>query len=440
MCCLSDPTPLPNPADEWDGSARFASDYFDRLHELATALIADGKAFVCSLPAPIALEQRGGPNAPGVPSPYRGRSVMENLQLWREMTAGAYPDGSYVLRAKIDPPTVRAPMASPNLRMRDPVMYRIRHQPPHPRVASGELARSWCIYPTYDWAHCMSDAIEGVTHSLCTLEFVDHAEIYDWFVQNAPPVSVPAGPGGVAQGSRVSVPRQTEYGRLNLAHTVTSKRKLAALVASGAVEGWDDPRMPTLAGLRRRGYPAAALRSFCARVGVARVAGATVEPSMLEGCVREALEDSSSTGNPAPRAMAVLNPLPVTIHSLAEGEEMALSLPHHPEHEAMGRRSVPLTREIFIDRGVKMPPSPSCHHRRRLTACLVAGDFLSDEAAAAAPGGFRRLTPSQPVRLRGAYVVHVQEVELEPGTGKVRRLHCVHDAQVSSLPSRRGSL
>ena len=372
---------------EWNGPVRFASNYFEQLHALATALVADGKAFVCSLPHAEALKQRGSATQPGTPSPYRGRSVEDNLALWREMRAGHHPDGSHVLRAKIEPPDVTAAMASPNLRMRDPVMYRIRHNPPHARVVSGALpGEGWCVYPTYDWAHCMSDAIEGVTHSLCTMEFVDHNEIYDWFVRHAPPILLvgEAEAGGDGQ-QRVSYPRQTEYGRLNLQHTVTSKRKLATLVEAGVVDGWDDPRMPTLAGLRRRGVPPAAIRLFCSRVGVTRVGGSVVEQSMLEGSVREILEGGSGGGRGGrrdpgggsvpggssgssrfineqqqqkkeeeavagggsswvtPRAMAVLRPLPVTLTSLHEPLE--LLLPHHPDHvDSMGRRVVPLTR------------------------------------------------------------------------------------------------
>ena len=353
---------------QWDGPTKFASDYFGQLHALATELIVQGKAFVCSLPHQQALEQRGTARQIGTPSPYRERSVEENLALWREMCSGNHPDGSHVLRAKIDPPDVSAPMASPNLRMRDPIMYRIRHRPKHARVVSGELPDSWCVYPTYDWAHCMSDAIEGVTHSLCTLEFVDHNEIYDWFIRNAPPITVNEddhsrcgkdGSGAAVSRTepRRSYPQQTEYGRLNLEYTVTSKRKLAALVEAGVVEGWDDPRMPTLAGLRRRGVPAAAIRLFCSRVGVTRVGGSVVDQSMLDTSVRDVLEGRADNGQTisteirvettqnwvTPRAMAVRNPLPVTLTSLAE--PLHLSLPHHPDHvERLGHREVPLTR------------------------------------------------------------------------------------------------
>jgi glutaminyl-tRNA synthetase len=341
---------------------------------------------VCSLDAATAAAQRGNLTSAGQPSPYRSRSVQDNLRLFDEMWRGLHPDGAHVLRAKID-------MGACNLRMRDPVMYRIRHEPPHPRAAS---IGKWCIYPTYDFAHCMSDAIEGVTHSLCTLEFVEHRELYDWFVRHCFTGISDQGVGGA-----VPPPRQIEYGRLNMAFTVTSKRKLRLLVDSGRVDGWDDPRLPTLAALRRRGYPPAAIRLFCARVGVARTANALVDPSMLEACVRDSL-DSPVEGHPAPRAMVVARPLRVIIETIQEGATQELKLPRHPNVTEMGTRTVPLTREIYIDRQ----------------------DFL--EPGQTPPPKYKRLALDQHVRLRGSYVIRCVGVE-RGADGGVVALRCTHD-------------
>ena len=364
-------------SDSWRGEARYASDYFEQLHTYALQFIRAGNAYVCSLDAATAATLRGSPTKPGRPSHYRSRTVQENLRLFEEMQRGYHPDGRHVLRAKIDP-------SSPNLRMRDPVMYRVRHDPPHPR--SDRVGR-WCIYPMYDFAHCMSDAIEGVTHSLCTLEFAEHRELYDWFIGHA---SIPS----------KSVPRQTEYGRLNLAYTVTSKRRLRALVDGGYVSGWDDPRLPTLAALRRRGYPPSSIRTFCARLGASRTADSLVDPSMLEACVRDALEQGQQ---PTPRAMAVLRPLRVVIESLAEGDTLNLDLPCHPKVPEMGTRVVPLTREIFIDQRDFLPPDQPV------------------------PKKYRRLAVGQPVRLRGAHVIHCHDVVRDDASGAVLELRCTHD-------------
>ena len=295
---------------EWD-ELRYASDYFERMYEAAEKLIREGKAYVCDLTPEQMREYRGTLTAPGRPSPYRDRSVEENLELFRGMRAGQYPDGSRVLRAKID-------MASPNINMRDPVLYRIVRAHHH------RTGDKWCIYPMYDFAHPLEDAIEGVTHSLCSLEFEDHRPLYDWVVQE---VGFP------------HPPRQIEFARLNLTRTLMSKRYLRALVESGTVEGWDDPRMPTLSGLRRRGYPPQAIREFCARVGVAK-ANSLVDAAMLESCVRDSLNDT------APRAMAVLRPLKVVLTNYPEGESEMVTVENHPAHPEMGTREVPFSREL----------------------------------------------------------------------------------------------
>ncbi len=343
---------------QWDGEVRYASSYFQQLYDWALCLIDQGLAYVCDLTAEEAREYRGSLTQPGKDSPFRSRSVAENRDLFEGMRAGQFPEGSRVLRAKID-------MASPNINLRDPILYRIRMAHHH------QTGGQWPIYPTYDFAHGQEDAIEGVTHSICTLEFEDHRPLYDWFIEHLP---VP------------HRPRQFEFARLNTSYTVTSKRKLKALVDSGAVAGWDDPRMPTLAGLRRRGYPPAAIRHFCEEVGTSR-SDSTVDVAMLESAVRNELNDS------APRAMAVLNPLRLTLTNVPEAEQ--LSVANHPNNEAMGSRPVPFTSELFID----------------------AADFREE-----ANKKYKRLVPGKRVRLRGAYVIEADRCDHD-ASGAVTRVY-----------------
>jgi glutaminyl-tRNA synthetase len=350
---------------DWEDRLYFASDYFERLYQFAEELITKGLAFVCDLTAEEMREHRGTLTEPGRPSPYRDRSIAENLDLFRRMRAGEFPDGTRTLRAKID-------MASPNLNLRDPVLYRIRHGVVHHQTGS-----EWCLYPMYDYTHPISDALEGITHSLCTLEFEDHRPFYDWTVAN---VSVPCRP------------RQIEFSRLNLEYTVMSKRRLTQLVAEGFVEGWDDPRMPTIAGLRRRGYTPAAIRAFCERIGVTK-ADNLVEIAALESAIREDLDRS------APRAMAVLRPLKVVIESYPEDAVEELTFGNHPKDEAMGSRKVPFSRVVYIDRE----------------------DFAEDP-----PKGFKRLVPDGEVRLRNAYVIRCERV-IKDEEGQVVELRCTHD-------------
>lgn len=356
---------------EWD-ELRYASDYFERMYEAAEKLIREGKAYVCDLTPEQMREYRGTLTAPGRPSPYRDRSVEENLELFRGMRAGQYPDGSRVLRAKID-------MASPNINMRDPVLYRIVRAHHH------RTGDKWCIYPMYDFAHPLEDAIEGVTHSLCSLEFEDHRPLYDWVVRE---VGFP------------HPPRQIEFARLNLTRTLMSKRYLRALVESGTVEGWDDPRMPTLSGLRRRGYPPQAIREFCARVGVAK-ANSLVDAAMLESCVRDSLNDT------APRAMAVLRPLKVVLTNYPEGESEMVTVENHPAHPEMGTREVPFSRELYIEQE----------------------DFMMDP-----PKKFFRLAPGREVRLKDAYIIKCEEAVTD-ADGNVIELRCTYDPESrSGLP------
>ena len=295
---------------------RFASDYFEQLYDYAVELIRAGKAYVCDLNAEQVREYRGSLTEPGRASPYRDRGVEENLDLFARMRAGEFEDGSRTLRARID-------MASPNINMRDPTLYRIRHGLVHHQTGD-----AWCIYPMYDYTHPISDAIEGVTHSLCTLEFEDHRPLYDWVLDN---ISIDCHP------------QQIEFARLNLEYAVMSNRKLTELVSEGRVSGWDDPRMPTIAGLRRRGYTARSIREFCNVIGVTK-SDSTVEMGVLENAIRSDLEAS------APRRMAVLNPLKVVITNYPEGETEMLQGPNHPKDDSMGSRELTLTREIFIDR------------------------------------------------------------------------------------------
>lgn len=349
---------------EWGDRRYFASDNFDQLFAWAEHLIGEGKAYVDDLSAEEMREYRGTLTEPGKDSPYRNRSVEENLDLFRRMRAGEFDDGARVLRAKID-------MASGNINMRDPVLYRIARAH-HPRTGD-----AWCIYPTYDFAHGQSDAIEGVTHSLCTLEFEDHRPLYDWLAGNLP---VPARP------------RQYEFARLNLTCTVLSKRRLTRLVQDGHVAGWDDPRMPTLAGLRRRGLPAAALRDFARRIGVTKN-DSVVEMALLDHCARDHLNKT------ALRRMAVLDPLKVVIDNYPEGKSEELEAVNNPENEADGVRSVPFGRELWIERA----------------------DFMEDP-----PKKFFRLAPGREVRLRYAYYVTCTDV-IKDADGAVTELRCAYD-------------
>ncbi len=327
---------------DWEDRLFYASDYFDRLYEWAEQLIRAGKAYVCDLPAEEVRETRGTLTRPGRNSPYRERSVEENLDLFRRMRAGEFPEGSRTLRAKID-------MAAPNLNLRDPVMYRILYAS---HLRTGDR---WCIYATYDWAHGQSDSIEGITHSLCTLEFEDHRPLYDWFLEQL----------------EVHRPQQIEFARLNLSYTVLSKRRLLRLVKEGHVAGWDDPRIPTIAGLRRRGYTPEAIRDFCERIGVAK-ANSVVDIALLEHCLREDLNRR------APRRMAVLRPLKLVIENYPEGESEEFEAVNNPEDAAAGARKVPFSRVLYIERE----------------------DFREDP-----PPKFHRLAPGREVRLRYACLV-----------------------------------
>jgi glutaminyl-tRNA synthetase len=352
---------------EWGERIYFASDYFEKLYEYGVELIKKGLAYVCGLDAEQVREYRGTLTQPGRESPYRDRPVTENLDLFTRMRAGEFPDGSLTLRAKID-------MGSPNLNMRDPVLYRIRHG-----VVHHQTGKEWCLYPMYDYTHPISDALEGITHSLCTLEFEDHRPLYDWVIDN---VSVP------------HKPRQIEFSRLNLEYTLMSKRRLTQLVDEGLVEGWDDPRMPSVAGLRRRGYTPTAIREFCERIGVTK-ADNLVEMAMLESAIREDLDRN------APRAMAVLWPLKLVIESWPEGRAEELSVPNHPKDATMGTRTVPFSRELYIDRN----------------------DFLEEPVS-----GFKRLTAGGEVRLRNAYVVRCNRV-IKDAVGEIIELRCTHDPE-----------
>jgi glutaminyl-tRNA synthetase len=350
---------------DWGRHLYYASDYFDRLYDWAEHLIRTGKAYVDDLPAEEVRAMRGTLTEPGRNSPYRDRTVAENLDLFRRMRAGEFPDGARILRAKID-------MAAGNMNMRDPVLYRILHTA-HPRTGT-----TWCIYPTYDFAHGQSDAIEGVTHSLCSLEFEDHRPLYNWLIDNLP---VP------------SQPRQYEFSRLNLSHTVLSKRTLTQLVRGGHVTGWDDPRMPTLAGLRRRGVPAAAVREFVQRVGVQARANSVVDIAMFEHSIREVLNKI------APRRMAVLRPLKLRIDNYPAGPGEELVAVNHPENAAGGTRRIRFGRELYIERD----------------------DFLEFP-----PKAFYRLAPGREVRLRYAYFVTCHEV-VKNAAGEVVELICTYD-------------
>ncbi|MCS7303916.1 MAG: glutamine--tRNA ligase/YqeY domain fusion protein [Thermoguttaceae bacterium] len=349
---------------DWEDREFYASDYFEQLYQWAVQLIKMGKAYVCDLSADEIREYRGTLTQPGRNSPYRDRSVEENLDLFARMRAGEFPDGSRTLRAKID-------MAHPNLNMRDPVMYRILHVP-HPHVGD-----KWCIYPTYDWAHGQSDSIEGITHSICTLEFENHRPLYDWFLEQL----------GIYH------PRQIEFARLNLTYTVLSKRKLLQLVREKLVSGWDDPRMPTIRALRRRGYTPEAIWLFCRTIGVAKQ-DSVVDIQLLEHCLRQDLNKS------AQRVMAVLRPLRVVIENYPEGQVEYLDAVNNPEDPAMGVRKVPFSRVIYIEQ---------------------------DDFRLVPPPKYYRLSPGREVRLRWAYLITCREVVKDAATGEVVELRCTYD-------------
>lgn len=346
---------------DWQEREYFASDYFEQLYEYAIKLIKKGKAYVDSLNAEQIREYRGTPTEPGKESPYRNRSIEENLTLFERMKKGEFSEGEHVLRAKID-------MSSPNLNMRDPVMYRILHKAHH------RTGNKWCIYPMYDWAHGQSDSIERITHSLCTLEFENHRPLYDWFIKEL----------------EIYAPRQIEFARLNLSYTIMSKRKLLALVEGKYVDGWDDPRMPTISGLRRRGYTPESIRNFSDRVGIAKREN-TIDVSLLEFSVREDLNMR------AKRVMAVLNPLKVIITNYPDDQTEELEAINNPEDISMGKRMIPFTKEIFIEK---------------------------DDFREVPPPKFHRLSPGKEVRLRYAYIIRCDNVIKDNITGEIIELHC----------------
>ncbi len=354
---------------DWEDRLFYASDYFDQLHDWAVQLINAGKAYVCDLGAEEVRQYRGTLNEPGKESPYRNRSVEENLELFVKMRAGEFPDGSRTLRAKID-------MVSPNLNMRDPVMYRILHAEHH---RTGDM---WCIYPMYDFAHGQSDSIEKITHSICTLEFEDHRPLYNWFIQQL----------GIFPS------QQIEFDRLNITYTLLSKRKLLQLVQDGHVRGWDDPRMPTLSGLRRRGYTPEAIRNFCAAIGASKTNG-VIELAMLEHFLREDLNRRAA------RVMAVLRPLRVVIDNYPEGQVEELEAVNNPEDRAAGTRKVPCSRELYIEQ---------------------------DDFRETPPKKFFRLSPGHEVRLRGGYFIKCTGVVKDEKTGEVVEVHCTYDPETRS--------
>ncbi|QYM96792.1 glutamine--tRNA ligase [Dickeya ananatis] len=353
----------------WSGNVRYSSDYFDQLHMYAVELINKGLAYVDELTPEQIREYRGTLTSPGKNSPYRDRRVDENLALFEKMRNGGFAEGAACLRAKID-------MASPFIVMRDPVLYRIKFAEHH------QTGNKWCIYPMYDFTHCISDALEGITHSLCTLEFQDNRRLYDWVLDN---ISIPAHP------------RQYEFSRLNLEYAVMSKRKLNQLVSEKIVEGWNDPRMPTISGLRRRGYTAASIREFCRRIGVTKQDN-TVEMAALESCIRDDLNEN------APRAMAVLDPVKVVIENLPEGHEEWLSMPNHPNKPEMGTRQVAFSREVYIDRA----------------------DFREE-----ANKQYKRLVLGKEVRLRNAYVIKAERIDKDE-QGVITTIYCSCDTETLS--------
>lgn len=354
----------------WGDRLYYASDYFEQLYEFALQLIKAGKAYVCDLTPEQIKEYRGTLTEPGKNSPYRNRTPEENLELFKQMKEGKFPSGSRVLRAKID-------MSSPNLNMRDPVLYRILHQPHH------RTGDKWHIYPMYDYAHPLSDALENITHSVCTLEFEDHRPLYDWLIEQL-----------ITSEDK---PRQYEFARLNLTNTVMSKRKLRRLVEEGFVESWDDPRMPTICGLRRKGYTPEAIRDFCNRIGVSK-ANSVVDVALLEHCVREDLNRK------APRVMAVLKPLKVVIINYPEGQEEFLEAENNPENPDAGVRLIPFSRNIYIEKD----------------------DFMEDP-----PKKFFRLSPGNEVRLKHAYIIKCQKV-VKDEKGEIAEIHCTYDPETKS--------
>jgi glutaminyl-tRNA synthetase len=351
---------------DWGEYLYYASDYYERLYQFALELIRQGKAYVDSQSAEEVRAHRGTLTAPGKESPFRSRSVEENLDLFVRMRAGEFEDGAHTLRAKID-------MTSPNMNLRDPVIYRIQ------RATHYRTGDTWCLYPMYDFAHPLSDALEGITHSICTLEFEDHRPLYDWFLDN---LEVPCHP------------QQIEFARLNLTYTIMSKRKLLELVNEGRVSGWDDPRMPTIVGLRRRGYTPKAIRTFCERIGVGK-SDSWIDMGVLEDCVREDLNER------APRVMAVLRPLKVIVENYPEGAVEEFEAANHPNDPALGSRKVPFSRELYIERD----------------------DFLEDP-----PGKFFRLAPGREVRLRSAYFIRCEQV-IKNAAGEIVELRCSYDPQ-----------
>lgn len=345
---------------DWEDREYYASDYFPNLYEFAVDLVKKGLAYVDdSTPEEIAA-MKGTPTQPGADSPFRSRSIEENLDLLDRMRKGEFPEGSRVLRARVD-------MSSPNMHMRDPILYRIKYAHHH------RTGDAWCIYPMYDFAHGQSDSIEGITHSLCSLEFRHHRDLYDWFIEKL----------------EIFPSRQIEFARMNVAYMITSKRKLLQLVRDGYVTGWDDPRMPTLSGMRRRGYPPAAIRTFCDKAGVARRDN-IIEYELLESCVRDELNRT------APRIMAVLNPLKVTITNYPEGQAEQMEVENNPEDESMGNRLMPFSRELYIERD----------------------DFMEDP-----PKKYFRLAPGQEVRLKAAYIIRCDEV-VKDASGEITELRC----------------
>lgn len=361
---------------DWAERLFYASDYFEQLYQFAVELIRAGKAYICSLSADEIREYRGTLNVPGRESPYRMRPVEENLDLFARMRAGEFKDGTHVLRAKID-------MSSPNVVMRDPVIYRIKRAPHH-RTGS-----EWVIYPMYDFAHCLSDSIEKITHSICTLEFENNRPLYDWIVNQ------------LIENNR---PNQIEFARLNLSYTILSKRKLIELVENRHVAGWDDPRMPTIAGMRRRGYMPESIRTFCAKIGVAKNEN-LVDISLLEHCVRDDLNEQ------APRAMAVLRPLRVVIDNYPEGQEEEFECANHPQNPNMSTRKVPFSKILYIEKD----------------------DF--DENP---PKKYKRLGPGREVRLRNAYVIKYEGMAKDEKTGEVLELHCTYDPETRNGPPSDG--
>jgi glutaminyl-tRNA synthetase len=355
---------------DWEDRLYYASDYYERLYQFALELIRKGRAFVCSLTPDQIRNYRGTLTEPGKESPDRDRPAEENLDLFQRMRAGEFPDGKYTLRARID-------MASPNITLRDPIMYRIKREP-HYRTGN-----QWCIYPMYDFAHCLSDSIEGITHSICTLEFENNRPLYDWFLDEL---------------QLDSHPQQIEFARLNVTYTVLSKRRLIELVENESVSGWDDPRLPTLAGMRRRGYTPEGIRNFCDRIGVAKN-DSIIDVALLEHCVREDLNER------ALRVMAVLRPLKVVIDDYPDGQTEEFDCPYHPQNPAMGSRKVPFSRVLYVEQE----------------------DFMENP-----PKKFYRLSPGKEVRLRYGYFIKCVSVVKDPGTGEVTEVHCTYDPETRS--------